>query len=95
MTEPLLGRVITFSVLYRREFYVQLPVTRKNISLFKLYGPYRWQTLRWTMLISGSLSTSVNCLRVFASNSERQCIPYATHTRTSFAVRSVFPNQSE
>jgi hypothetical protein len=34
---------------------------------------------------------SVNCLRVFASNSDRQCIPYATQMRTSVAVRSVFP----
>jgi hypothetical protein len=88
------GEKHLFSVLYRREFYVELPAMRKNISLFKLRGANRRQTLRWTMLISGSLSTSGNCsvcVRAFASNSDRQCIPCATHTRTSVDVRSVFP----
>ena len=57
--------------------------------------------LSCTRLIDGKLfvgpcsfmdhfSTSVNCLRVFAGNSDRQCIPYATQMRTSVAVRSVF-----
>ena len=43
------------------------------------------------MLISGSLSTSVNCLPMFASNSARECIPYATQMRTSVAVPFIFP----
>ncbi len=34
-------------------------------------------------------------LRVFASNSARQCIPYATQMRTSVAVRSVFAKAIE
>src|ERR1041385_7767686 len=61
MTESLLGRVISFfcsietGVLCRNSSHAQ------KYFAFNLHAPDRSRTLCWTMLISGSLSTTVNC----------------------------------
>jgi len=94
MTESLLGRV-TYSCLFSIDgsstsnFQSRAKIFRFSSCMGLIVAKFRW-----TMLSSGSLSTSGNCsvcVRPFASNSDRQCIPCAIHTRTSVDGRSVFP----